>query len=96
MIDQWSQEISLKTDAILSTTKEIFQGFPSVSQVVLDGTPAHALIEHITKTRPQLVIMGRRGHHLLNSLVLGSVSLAVLTHSIVPVLVVPPDSSSAI
>ncbi|HET9436169.1 MAG TPA: universal stress protein [Candidatus Limnocylindrales bacterium] len=62
-------------------------GIPAVPHV-LEGDPAHEIVE-FAKARPQsLVVVGTRGHGGLARLVLGSVARNVLLHSTGSVLVV--------
>ncbi|GHH40731.1 universal stress protein [Lentzea cavernae] len=64
--------------------------FPDVvvRREVVRDRPAHALIEHATRTGAQLVVVGSHGRGSAAGLVLGSVSHAVLHHSPCPVAVV--------
>lgn len=59
-----------------------------VSTVVRRGPAAKAILERIEAGEHDLVVMGSRGLGPAGSLLLGSVSRAVLAHSPVPVLVV--------
>jgi nucleotide-binding universal stress UspA family protein len=60
-----------------------------VSTVVRSGPAAKAILDRIEQGEHDLVVMGSRGLGLAGSLLLGSVSRAVLSHSAVPVLVHP-------
>ncbi|MBX5467211.1 MAG: universal stress protein [Firmicutes bacterium] len=62
----------------------------SPATVVLNGPPVEAILRYVDQHRPDFVVMGRRGHTLLQSLLIGSVSLGVLQRASVPVLVVEP------
>lgn len=65
--------------------------FP-IDEVILNGPPVESLLEFLEARRPDLVVMGRRGHSLLQSMVLGSVSFGLLQRASVPILVIePPD-----
>lgn len=66
-----------------------------VEQSVLRGRPAESLLGYgrdgREDDRPGLVVLGTRGRGGLAGLLLGSTSHRVMTHSDVPVVVVPPD-----
>jgi len=55
---------------------------------VLEGPPADAILRVADVRQCDLIVMGSRGHGKLASLVLGSVSHAVLARAHVPVLIV--------
>jgi nucleotide-binding universal stress UspA family protein len=58
-----------------------------VSSIVRLGSPAAELVARAVEGGHDLIVMGSRGHGLLGSLLLGSVSRAVVARSAVPVLV---------
>jgi len=55
---------------------------------ILIGAPAPAILAEGAASRPDLILMGSRGHHGLTRFVLGSVSHAVLHRVPCPVLIV--------
>jgi nucleotide-binding universal stress UspA family protein len=62
-------------------------GIP-VSSVVRRGQAAAEILKRVEDAEHDLVVMGSRGRGAATSLLLGSVSHAVLDHSRVPVLIV--------
>ncbi len=60
----------------------------AAQMLIVDGSAAQALIDQAASGKHDLIIVGSRGRGDASSLLLGSVSHAVLHHSRVPVLVV--------
>ncbi|HEX5825014.1 MAG TPA: universal stress protein [Candidatus Limnocylindrales bacterium] len=59
-----------------------------VTEVVLRGRPATAIVDQARRMQADLVVVGSRGHGTIESMVLGSVSAEVVDHAPAPVLVV--------
>lgn len=57
--------------------------------VLLEGSPLHALMEHVKKTGAELVVLGCHGHGMVASLLLGSVAEGMVRKAIVPTMIVP-------
>jgi nucleotide-binding universal stress UspA family protein len=64
-----------------------------ITATTLTGPVAAALLEHVRRTRSDLVVMTSRGHGGLRRLWLGSVADAVIRGSSVPVLLVRPEEN---
>ncbi len=60
----------------------------AAEMLVVDGSPAPALLDQAAAGNHDLIVVGSRGRGDASSLLLGSVSHAVLHHSRVPVLIV--------
>lgn len=58
------------------------------SEVLLKGDPAKQILEYLDNHLGDHLVMGRRGHSMVRSLTLGSVSEKVIRHALVPVTVV--------
>jgi nucleotide-binding universal stress UspA family protein len=80
-LEQQAVEVADRAESLVP------EGIP-VSTVIRSGPPARAILERIEAGEHDLVIMGSRGRRATRSLLLGSVSRAVLDHSPVPVLIV--------
>lgn len=63
-----------------------------VSTVIRSGPAAQRILERAEQGEHDLIVMGSRGLGYAGSLLLGSVSRAVLAHSRVPVLVARADA----
>lgn len=63
------------------------EGDPPVEQVVVEGHPARGLLQQAQGA--QVLVIGRRGHGTMRSVLLGSVSLRCVTHAVCPTVVVP-------
>jgi nucleotide-binding universal stress UspA family protein len=62
---------------------------------VVDGSPAHRLVEAAVNANVDLIVVGTQGRSGLGRLFLGSVARGVLYNAPCSVLIVPPTSSAA-
>lgn len=90
MLNEAKERGRRQAETALAETVNRLAAF-SPATVVLNGPPVEAILRYVDQHRPDFVVMGRRGHTLLQSLLIGSVSLGVLQRSSVPVLVVHPE-----
>ncbi|MBE0587860.1 MAG: hypothetical protein CVU36_17480 [Betaproteobacteria bacterium HGW-Betaproteobacteria-9] len=76
-------------NALLEESNQFLQahGFTPLC-VTRQGEPAKELVEAAKQFQSNMLVMGCRGQSAIESMVLGSVTAAVLAHSHVPVLVV--------
>jgi nucleotide-binding universal stress UspA family protein len=58
-----------------------------LQELTSDQSPAEALLAHLRKLRPRLLVMGAQGHHPVRDLFVTSVTKAVLMESPVPTFV---------
>jgi nucleotide-binding universal stress UspA family protein len=82
------QEIAQEYQRLLDDSAATVPDELSARTVLLEGPPAAAIVSQVHKGGHDLVAMGSRGRGELTSMVIGSVSHAVLHQSPVPVLVV--------
>jgi nucleotide-binding universal stress UspA family protein len=59
----------------------------NVEAIVLRGRPATAIVDQARGMQADLVVVGSRGHGMIESMLLGSVSAEVIDHASAPVLV---------
>lgn len=74
---------------VFDAAKEAVSGILDPSEeVLLKGDPAQEIIEYLEANLGTHLVLGRRGHSMLRSLTLGSVSEKVVRHATSPVTVV--------
>jgi nucleotide-binding universal stress UspA family protein len=81
------EELQAAAWDVLARAEALVPGDVAVSSVVRVGSPAAEIVRRAVEGEHDLIVMGSRGHGLLGSLLLGSVSRAVVARSAVPVLV---------
>lgn len=74
---------------VFDAAKEAVKGKTDpTEEILLKGEPAHEIIEYL-KANPGIhLVLGRRGHSMVRSLTLGSISEKVVRHATGPVTVV--------
>jgi nucleotide-binding universal stress UspA family protein len=87
-------ELNREAQEVVERAEALVPDDVPVSSVVRFGPVAKAILERVELGEHDLVAMGSRGLGLAGSLVLGSVSRAVLAQSSVPVLIHPARAGS--
>jgi nucleotide-binding universal stress UspA family protein len=101
VVDEYVESVRTEAQAIADQAKKAIPPEVKAQVLVVDGSPAEALLEQARTGGHDLIVVGSRGRGDAGSLLLGSVSHAVLHHSRVPVLIVhvpsveSPDAASA-
>lgn len=62
---------------------------PNATSAIAEGSPLHALLDHVKQSGADFVILGSHGHGVIASLLLGSVAEGMVRKATVPTLVVP-------
>jgi nucleotide-binding universal stress UspA family protein len=62
---------------------------PNATAQIIDGSPLHALLDHVKESGADFVILGSHGHGVIASLLLGSVAEGMVRKATVPTLIVP-------
>lgn len=62
---------------------------PTATSELTEGSPLHALLEHVKNSDADFVVLGSHGHGVIASLLLGSVAEGLVRKATVPTLVVP-------
>jgi nucleotide-binding universal stress UspA family protein len=68
----------------------------TVEAELLRGRPSTAIVEDAKLWRPDLIVVGSRGHGPVETAVLGSVSAAIVDHASCPVLVARGDHAARV
>ena len=88
--DQLVAEMETETATHLRQVAATLPQDLSVTTVIRHGDPAEEILAHLREQPFDILCMGARGRGRVTGAVLGSVSVAVLHHSPVPVLVLHP------
>ncbi len=62
---------------------------PAATSKLAQGSPLHAILDHVKETNADFVVVGSHGHGVIASLLLGSVAEGLVRKATVPTLVVP-------
>ncbi|NND98478.1 MAG: universal stress protein [Pirellulaceae bacterium] len=84
------RELATKNHAML--TEKLRNRCASIRRMYLPGHAANVILEQAAEEEVDLIVMGARGHSLLDRVLLGSISDYVATHAKTSVLVVRPNS----
>lgn len=84
-----------EAERVLDEAEQYITDIPYASAVLLNGDPAHMLLEYAAEHAADLIVIGSRGLGTIGELFLGSVSHYVVQHAAIPVLVIkrPPGHS---
>ena len=87
---RFEQETTRRSKAILTAVQSDAQaaGVNCDNVTASSGRPYEAIVRHAKKARCDLIMMASHGRKGLSSILLGSETSKVLTHSTIPVLVV--------
>jgi nucleotide-binding universal stress UspA family protein len=75
-----------KLDELLATVRA---DVPASTSVLREGSPLHSLLDYVSESHADFVVIGSHGHGMLASLLLGSVAEGMVRKAAVPTLVVP-------
>jgi nucleotide-binding universal stress UspA family protein len=90
------QDLEEEADRVVARAEALVPEDVPVSTVVRRGPVADAILDRVRDGEHDLVVMGSRGRGSARSLLLGSVSRAVLDRSPVPVMVVRCNEFAAV
>lgn len=75
-----------KLDELLVSVKS---DLPDAVSQVAEGSPLHALLDYVSESNADFVVLGSHGHGVIASLLLGSVAEGMVRKATVPTLIVP-------
>lgn len=75
-----------KLEELLTTVRA---DLPEATACLTEGSPLHALLDHVKDSGADLVVLGSHGHGVIASLLLGSVAEGMVRKATVPTLVIP-------
>jgi nucleotide-binding universal stress UspA family protein len=89
IIDKKREELNL-----FCSTNELKEDFKNriEFQITEGSSPGHEILKAAENIRPEMIIIGTKGHSNLKHVLLGSTAKDVIEKSSFPVLVVPSDS----
>jgi nucleotide-binding universal stress UspA family protein len=86
--EELEAELLQATGDVVTRARDRLEGpGRKVTQEVLRGRPATAILDAANAFHADLIVVGSRGHGTIESMLLGSVSAEVVDHATVPVLV---------
>ncbi|MES2439069.1 MAG: universal stress protein [Verrucomicrobiota bacterium] len=84
--EEAKRRASVKLEELLTSVKA---DVPGATSALTEGSPLHALLDHVKHSGADLVVLGSHGHGVIASLLLGSVAEGMVRKATVPTLVVP-------
>jgi len=84
--DEAQRRATTKLEELLSAVRA---DVPNATSHMTEGSPLHALLEHVKESGADFVVIGSHGHGVIASLLLGSVAEGMVRKATVPTLVVP-------
>jgi nucleotide-binding universal stress UspA family protein len=87
-VRQHDQEREDARDMLTELTQRLPEGFHDHEPIVREGHPSEQILETIANEQIDLVVMGARGHGMIQRLLVGSTSEYVLSHAPCSVLIV--------
>lgn len=84
--EEAKRRASQKLEQLLTTVRA---DVPSATSKLTEGSPLHALLDHVKTSGADFVIAGSHGHGVIASLLLGSVAEGMVRRAVVPTLIVP-------
>jgi nucleotide-binding universal stress UspA family protein len=93
-LDDERREMKVNLQAVTQRCQGL--GIRSSSELLTHaGNPQYAILQAVAEVGADMIVMGTHGRSGLTRLVAGSVTEAVLRHSRIPVLAVPPPDGHA-
>jgi nucleotide-binding universal stress UspA family protein len=95
--DEMEEEVLRELTDVLEQTGAVLRATGlEVETELLRGNPSFAIVEEAKLCKPDLIVVGSRGHGPIETALLGSVSASIVDHAVCPVLVARGDHLSHI
>lgn len=65
-----------------------------VHKLIVEGSPSEEIMKEVTIIKPDMLLIGSHGRHGLDRIILGSVSLFLVSHAPCSVVVIRPQAKS--
>ena len=89
--DEAKRRAATQLDELLNKVKA---DLPDATCQIADGSPLHALLDHVKESNADFVVLGSHGHGVIASLLLGSVAEGMVRKATVPTLIVPASAGT--
>ena len=63
---------------------------PKIQKCIVEGFPTEEIMKKVTLEKPEMLIVGSHGRHGINRIILGSVSMFLVSHAPCSVVVIRP------
>jgi nucleotide-binding universal stress UspA family protein len=95
LLDEWMQERQENAERLVEDFVRRIDGFVPKTQIkknIVEGFANHEIMKEITAKKPDMLVVGSHGRHGIDRIILGSVSLFLVSHAPCSVVVIRPQA----